>query len=462
MPSQTELQEKVDQRVALVENAGKFLKECEEAGEVTAEQHAKWEQMHTDADALKGEIDGIIAAQEEQAARVTRQQEAEAQLKEIQTSPALENLRRNGLGSAGPGGDPRQQPVSRAVAIDTVVNAWSKGGRAAFDRGDADLAAAFKASGCGWDSEQGGLYINLCNQAPNSVADIVAALSTQTGSAGGNTIPQGFLPNLERALLKFGGMRREATVIRTDKGNDLPMPDMDDTSNTGAQIGENTQDGEQDLTFGVTTLGAHEYTSRIVRVPKALEQDSAFSMGAEIGSACGTRLGRIENTHATVGTGSGQPNGIVTASTLGKTAAGATAVTHDELLDLKHSIDPAYREADQASWMFNDSTLLNLKKLKDSEGRPLWQAGITVGAPDRIDGDRYTINQDMASMASAGKSILYGCLAKFYIREVQGVTLVRLVERYADFNQVAYVAHMRFDSDLRDAGTNPVKYLQQA
>jgi len=186
-------------------------------------------------------------------------------------------------------------------------------------------------------------------------------------------------------------------------------------------------------------------------------QDSAFNMDTEIGGALGERLGRSMNEYATTGSGTAQPNGAVTASVLGATAASSSAVTHDELLDLKHSVDPAYRTG--AEWMFNDSTLLMLKKLKDNDARPLWAPGITVGAPNTIDGDTYVINQDMPSFEATVKPILYGNFGKFVIRDVLDVQLVRLVERYAEYHQIGFIAIMRFDSELIDAGTNPLKHL---
>lgn len=185
-------------------------------------------------------------------------------------------------------------------------------------------------------------------------------------------------------------------------------------------------------------------------------QDSFFDMGGFLGSALGERLGRIQNRHATTGTGSSQPNGVVTASTAGVTLASSSAVTHDELLDLKHSVDPAYRM--QAEWMFADSTLKALKKLKDSQNRPLWLPGIAVREPDTLDGDRFVVNQHMSGMEASAKSILYGDFSKYIMREVLNISLIRMVERYADYHQVGFVAIMRFDGELIDAGTNPIKH----
>lgn len=337
------------------------------------------------------------------------------------------------------------------------------------DRGDTDKAADPKEQAAR-EKEAFGLFMRFGMEALNqeqrtvmaslqaNVTPEMRAQSTST-TAGGYLIPEGFQAELEQALLDFGGMREAARILRTATGNDLPWPEVNDTTNEGALLAENTQDGEQDFTFGVTTFNAYMYTSKIVRVSLQLLQDSAFDVDAFMRDALGVRLGRITNRHMTTGTGSSQPNGVVTASTAGVTAASSSTVTHDELLDLKHSVDPAYRRMPSTRWMFNDGTLKVLKKLKDSDNRPLWAPGISVREPDVIDGDVYTVNQAMPVMGSSTKSILYGDFSKYVIRDVRDASLLRLVERYADYLQVGFLAFMRSDGDLVDAGTNPIKHL---
>jgi HK97 family phage major capsid protein len=129
-------------------------------------------------------------------------------------------------------------------------------------------------------------------------------------------------------------------------------------------------------------------------------------------------------------------------------------------MGLKHSVNRAYRQ--NAEWMFNDNTLLAIKKLTDSNNRPLWSPGIAAGEPDRFDGDRYVVNDDMPDMAASAKPILYGDFSNYFIRDVLGIQLLRLSERYADYLQVGFIAFSRHDGLLADAGTNPVKHLLMA
>jgi len=99
-----------------------------------------------------------------------------------------------------------------------------------------------------------------------------------------------------------------------------------------------------------------------------------------------------------------------------------------------------------------------LKKLKDGNSLPLWVPELAGGAPQTILGYRYTINNDVAAMAANAKSLLFGDFKKYVIRDVRGISLMRLAERYAEYRQVGFFAFSRHDGDLIDAGTHPIKY----
>lgn len=287
------------------------------------------------------------------------------------------------------------------------------------------------------------------------------AAQTVTTTAGGYLIPVGFSGQLEESMKEFGGMREAATVFQTESGNDLNWPTVDDTAQVGELLAINTAAAEQAVTYGQVQFKSYKYSSKLVLVPIELSQDSAFDLNGHLAGVLGTRIGRITNTHFTTGDGSGKPLGIVAGASSGVTAAGTATVTADELMDLVHSIDPAYRKLG-AKWMFNDKSLKALKKLKDGEGRPLWQAGLSVKEPDNLLGYGYVINQDVADLATGSKSILFGALNKYFIRDIMGITVLRLVERYAELAQIGFLAFSRHDGRVLDAGTDPVKYITQA
>ncbi len=287
-----------------------------------------------------------------------------------------------------------------------------------------------------------------------------------TGSAGGYTVPEGFWNRVSETMLAFGNVAAVANVITTGSGNDLPWLTNDDTGNKGAILAENTQISEQDVTFGLRNLGAYLYTSKLIRVSYQLLQDSEIDIEGFLARKMAMRLARIHNEHQTTGTNVGQPQGIVTAATTGKTTASATAITFDEIIDLIHSVDPDYR-ATATGFMLSDGVLAYLRKVRDDSGgsglgRPLWEPSVQVGEPNTIHGHPYTINQDMAATVATGNTtVLFGDFNTGYVvRNVRGLSTVRLDERYADFLQVGWFAYNRMDAVADD--TNAYKALVQA
>lgn len=279
-------------------------------------------------------------------------------------------------------------------------------------------------------------------------------LSVGTNTAGGYTVPQGFAERITDAMKAFGGMLEVANVINTESGQPLIWPTADDTGNVGAILAENTAAPIQDVTFGQKTLSAYMYTSKMVKVSFQLLNDSAFDLNAWLPEKFAQRIGRAINAHFTNGTGGGvQPAGLVPGLTVGKTGAtGQTlTVTGDDLIDVIHSIDPAYRNA-RSRWMMADSSVKVARKLKDTTGQYLWQPGLTAGSPDTLIGYPVTINQDMPVMAANAKSIAFGDFnAAYVIRRVQGVGVKRFDERFADALQVGFLSFARYDGVVDDS-----------
>lgn len=292
------------------------------------------------------------------------------------------------------------------------------------------------------------------------------AFSQGTSNTGGYTVPQDFRDQLEIALKAYGGMMQVADIMRTDTGATLPMPSFNYTSVLATIVGENTAGSTDSSTpFGVANLGAFTYRTPILPVSYEFLQDSAFGEGFIIDALAGS-IARALNAHATTGTGTGQPRGIVTDAVSGKvgTTGQTVSVIFDDLIDLVHSIDPAYR-AQGCKMMMHDSSLKVARKLKDTQNRPIFLPGydgLAGAMSDQLLGYDISINQDMPVMAANAKSILFGRFDKYKLRMVKDITIMRLVERYADNLQVAFLLFARADGRLLDAGTNPVKYYQNS
>jgi HK97 family phage major capsid protein len=281
------------------------------------------------------------------------------------------------------------------------------------------------------------------------------AQGVASATAGGFLVPEGFMPELIVSMALYGPMLNAAIVraLDTATGASIPWPTMDDTSNTGAIIAENTQVSSTEVTFGVRTLGAYKYTSNVVLVANELLQDSTLDVETIVRNAMAERIGRIGNTHLTTGDAASKPNGIMNAAGAGATAASSTAIVFDDLINLEHSVDPMYRSDPSCRWMFNDNTLKAIRKLKDGEGRYIWQpADVQAGAPRTILGYPYSINQAVADIATTAKSAAFGAFNRYVRRVVNQFAIRRLNERYADYDQVGFIGFARLDGNLMDAG----------
>lgn len=270
------------------------------------------------------------------------------------------------------------------------------------------------------------------------------ALAAGTDSAGGYTVPTEFSSTIIRTLKAFGGLASLARPLNTADGRDLVFPTGDDTSNVGAIVGENVASTEQDTAFGSVTVGAFKYSSKIVRVPYELLEDSSADIEGYLAEIFAERIGRVVASHAVSGNGSTQPQGITTAST-GLATGVTAAISYDSLVDLEHSLDPAYRN-ERAQYVLSDSALKATRKLKDTTGRPIWVPSPVVGAPNTLNGRPYLVDNSMPDTTAGNKAIAYGDFQTALVwRRVTTQHVLRLVERYAEFGQVAFLNLQRHD-----------------
>jgi len=274
---------------------------------------------------------------------------------------------------------------------------------------------------------------------------------------GGYTVPTTLAAQILEALKDFGGMRRVADVFSTAGGEPMQYPTSDGTSEEGEVVAENQSATDDDVEFGTKGLGVHKYSSKVVTVPWELLQDTTSDIEGFITGRLQTRLGRVTNRHYTVGTGVGQPMGLITAASNGKIGAASAVplILYDDLIDLEHSIDPAYRA--NGKWMFHDDMLKMVRKVKDESGRPIfvpgYEQGNPGGAPDRLLNRDIEINQHMASPAAGAKSIVFGDFSYYKIRDVMAVTLFRFNDSaYIKKGQVGFLAWMRTGGNLIDVG----------
>lgn len=297
-----------------------------------------------------------------------------------------------------------------------------------------------------------------------SDAEVEKRVQSTSNSAGGYTVPVTLADFIVRSMAMWGPMYDDniCSVINTSSGEQINIPTIDDTGVATTKTAEGsalTDDGSTDVTVGQKVLNAFFYDTKFVRWSIELSQDSAFNWEQLLADLLGERLGRRANTELTVGDGSGDPNGIVTASTLGVTAAAQAAITADELIDLQHSVDPAYRMSPKARFMFNDGTLKAIRKLKDGNGNYLFQLGnIGQGIPSTLLDKPYSVNQAMASLATGDKTVVFGDFSKYFVRKIGSPIIGVMRERF--WPALGIAGLIRIDGELGD--TAAVKHLIQA
>lgn len=287
------------------------------------------------------------------------------------------------------------------------------------------------------------------------------AIATTTQDSNGVVGPSTFLSKFVEVLKGGQGMwNAPITKINTPDGNDFILPYINDSGNDATVKAEaGTEAINVDPTLGNYTLKGYRYTSGIILVSERMVQNNYMAIEDEIARQAALRIQRKVNTDATSGDGSAKIGGVLAATTLGKTAASATAVTFDELIDLMSSVDVAYTQAASVGWMCSQTSLGNVMKLKDTAGNYIFQVG-SAGAPDRIMGKPVIVNNSMPAMTTGLKSFAYGDWSRYYLRSVGSPNLKVLRELYALTGQIGIQVWQEFDGKLADA--TAVKHLIQA
>lgn len=284
-----------------------------------------------------------------------------------------------------------------------------------------------------------------------------------TAGLGGYLVPT-LLQNEIITLMKdFSGILQVARIRSTAKGGQITFPSRDSTARKAVKTAESGSIAVQDITYTQKVMDAYKYTDAL-KVSIELMDDSEFDILQEFRDAFSESFGRMANETLTIGDGSGDPNGVVPASTLGVTAASATAITLAEVIGMEHSVDPAYRKARTCGYMMHDQLLKAIKLLSLSatnEGAGTWQPSFRDGTPSTINGYPFWLNQDMESAITASKKvILFGDYSKYNVRQVKDMTIMRNDALFMATGEIGFFAHARWDGELFD--TTAVKHLISA
>ena len=200
-------------------------------------------------------------------------------------------------------------------------------------------------------------------------------LSVGVDADGGYLVPEEFEKQIVDGLKEANVVRTLAKTITTQAERKIPVA----VGHSVAQwTEENAAYTESNPTFGQKQIDAYKLTD-LIRVSTELLQDSAFALEPYIREEFVRAFGVAEEEAFCVGNGTKQPTGIFTANggEVGVTAAGATAITVDELISLIYSLKSPYRR--NAKFFMHDSTVALIRKLKDNNGAYLWQPSVQAG-----------------------------------------------------------------------------------
>lgn len=302
----------------------------------------------------------------------------------------------------------------------------------------------------------------------SNIKDIeVRGLSKGGSGTGAELIPQTFASTFELAMLATSPFLAYVDTMVTSTGENFLFPLGNDTAVEGAIAAEAADISAVTMTDPVLTrltLGAYDYHSRFIKVTEQLLRDSIVNVDQIVATLLGERLSRILARHFTVGTGSSQPFGVVVDAVAGRTAASATAISTVDLIELQHSVDPAYRG--NGTFMAHDNIIKTLRLLNDTTGRPLWASGLRDAIPDTILGQPIIYNQYMASAVTTGLiTMVYGDMSYYKVRRVGAMSMRRLVERFAETREVGFIGYVSADGRMSKWASStvcPVKRLTQA
>jgi HK97 family phage major capsid protein len=254
------------------------------------------------------------------------------------------------------------------------------------------------------------------------------------------------------------------TQINTANGRDLPWPNLDDTAAVGELVAENAPATEDDPAFGQVTLEAHLFSSKLVKVPRTLIEDTAIPIQDLLTRAFGIRIGRAQASYLFDGTGTGEPQGISVGVEVGHTTASTQVDTliYDDFVALEHSVPRVYRS--RGHYLLSDDAVRQARLIKDDSNRPIWSSGMREGTPPTINGYGYTIVDELPDLAASAVPIYFGWLGGYVIRDVIPFEFIRLDELFAQSRQVGFLSWARMDAAHVNpvASSDAIKSLQMA
>ena len=410
-------QELREQRAKIVANA-RVIIDGADGRELTPEEQAQVDAMFAEADAVEVEVEA--ASRKEKMEALEADVRAYGQSQGRKTGP-------NATRSDGIYGERDRKAALRSWALYGTEHADASG----------HVRNAAEHYG-----------INLGSRTLNISSMSKRALVKGTASAGGALVPTDLQAEIIKRSEALSVMRQLARVITTDGGNPMEWPTVDDTA-AATIVGElQVIPTGPDPVFSKNAIGAYKYASGIVRVSIELLQDAAVDIETLLADLFADRMTRGQEPHFVRGNGTTQPQGVATAASVAGNLASGNALTFDRLFDLVFSVDANSRK--NAKFLVNDTTVAALRKLKDGQGRYLYEPSAAVGQEDTLLGYPLRVSSEMQDYTAPGDNqplVMFGDFSNYIIRDVgPSFSIKRLDELYAATGEVGFVMLQRTDA----------------
>lgn len=272
-------------------------------------------------------------------------------------------------------------------------------------------------------------------------------MSEGVDANGGFLVPTEFEKQIVTALDENNVIRSVANVIKTAAERKIPVA----ASHVAAQwTAENGAYTESNPTFAQKAIDAYKETA-LAKVSIELLQDSMFSVEAYLANEFGRAFGILEEEAFCVGTGTGQPTGIFNAYDDNAPVGGeinvitgtSGAVEGDDLISLIYALKAPYRK--NAKFLMKDSSVAEIRKLKDGNGVYMWQPSLQAGQPDKLLGYDLLTSAYAPEIAANALPVAFGDFHSYWISDRSGITIQRLNELYSANGQVGFIATKRCD-----------------
>ena len=267
-------------------------------------------------------------------------------------------------------------------------------------------------------------------------------LKEGSDGSGGYLVPDTYDDRLVQALKQKNVLRQIATVIPTTQKLTIPVSLGGENA---SWMPENEPYTFCEAEFGEIEIDAYKLGSSIL-VSDELLEDCGVDLKKYIEEAFAHRIGNAEESAFIRGDGNGKPLGIIHQASIGKVTDEKGKISADDLVDMEFSLAEPYRK--NAVWVMSNDAYCRLGQLRHYRGNPIWSNGLEEEMPMKLFGYPVYICNHMDDVTPGSIPVMFGDFSYYWIGDRGKRVIKRLVERYADHGQVAFITTERVDAKL--------------